>query len=358
MSDVIVAFDDYVYGTTAVYSSSFFHALLGELEVYSIEVVVDSLPGTPSGSAIVQVEMSSDGRNWLPRNSSPEITASITAGNETVASAGEVGAVVPLSLLRLKVQLTGSPGTPAARVQAFMRPRPDPRILPGRLAGCAMWLRADAGVSLDGTNGVSSWKDLSSGGHDGSQTTTLRRPRTSTSGINGQPTILFDASAAGSEQYLSLAGSLSLSSAHALLVAKNTNAIPSGSSRSGLWRMGSSGATATQFPFTDGKLYDDFGSNARYNEGTPVATVTNAYLYEVRAIAGSWTSFMNGTSQFTNAANTVAWSSSLEIGGNSAVGAFFDGHVAELAIYDHVLSDAERTLLLAYFNNRYQIGAV
>jgi len=87
-------------------------------------------------------------------------------------------------------------------------------------------------------------------------------------------------------------------------------------------------------------------------------TITNPFVYEVKATGSGWNSFLNGTSQFSNGTNTVAWSSALELGGNSASGVFFDGHVAELALYDHVLTAGERQALISYFNSRYALGAV
>jgi len=354
MSDVIVAFDDYVYGTASVYSSSFLHAILGEREAYSLQAVVDPLPGTPNGTITVQLETSGDGRNWVAKNQTAEISAAIAATVETIAFGYDANVRPGLALVRLNVALTGSPGTPAAHVQVFVTRRQDPKFVPARIPGCNAWLRADLGVTLAGSS-VTAWSDASGRGHDATQGTATRQPQYNQSPINGMPTIFFDASTVGSEKILSMGGGLSLTSAHAFLVAKNISAIPPTSARSGLWRLGNSGS-ASELPFTDGTIYDDLGSNTRYVTGAPVVTLTNPFVYEVRAIAGNWKSLINGTAQFTNVTNTVAWSATLELGGNSGAGVFYDGHIGEFMLFDHVLTDAERRSIISYINSRYTLS--
>jgi hypothetical protein len=87
-------------------------------------------------------------------------------------------------------------------------------------------------------------------------------------------------------------------------------------------------------------------------------SITNPYCYEVQATSSGWASFLNGAAQFSNPANTVAWPGTLELGGNLVGGVFFDGHLAEVLLFDHVLESGERNALVAYLNQRYALGMV
>jgi hypothetical protein len=201
---------------------------------------------------------------------------------------------------------------------------------------------------------VRTWNDVSGAGHDASQATGARQPTYNARSINGQPTVFFDASVPGAERIMSLAGSLSLSAAHVFFVAQSVSAVPPAAARSGIWHFGTSGLTS-HLPYIDSIIYDDFASNARYTCGAPVAAITSPYCYEVQA-SSVWASFINGVSQFTNTPNTVAWAGSPELGGNTGTGIFFDGHLAELILYDHVLQSGERDAIVFYLNQRYALG--
>lgn len=49
-------------------------------------------------------------------------------------------------------------------------------FVPTQLSGCVLWLRADLGVTLDGSNNVSQWSDQSSSGNNYAQGTSGNRP--------------------------------------------------------------------------------------------------------------------------------------------------------------------------------------
>lgn len=69
----------------------------------------------------------------------------------------------------------------------------------------------------------------------------------------------------------------------------------------------SAGANA-QFEWSDGHVYETFGTNARKDTGIPSiqATVTSAFfVYNVYGAPGDWQSFFNNTSQFSTLTNTI-----------------------------------------------------
>jgi Concanavalin A-like lectin/glucanases superfamily/F5/8 type C domain len=60
-------------------------------------------------------------------------------------------------------------------------------------SGAALWLKADAGVTINGTT-VSAWADQSGNGYNVSQATVANQPIFQASDFNGQPAISFDGS--------------------------------------------------------------------------------------------------------------------------------------------------------------------
>jgi len=359
MSDVIVAFDDFIHGSGTFYTSSFFNTLLGEADAYAIEATAEGADGSPTTSLAIQLETSGDGRNWSNKNPTAEISTSVTANGKTVATASDMNVRPAVALVRLRIDVSAVVGTPALNLRVHVRPARDSGFSPARLHGCNLWLRADIGVDFaPGSTTIGSWRDGSGAGHDATQATTVRQPAYNATLINGMPTVFFDASSAGSEKIFSLAGSLSLTAGHALLVGQSTSLTPPVAARTGLWHLGGGSPSATSFPFTDGLINDDFGSSTRYACGAPVVSITTPYCYEVQATSSSWASFFNGAAQFSNPTNTVAWPGTLELGGNLAAGVFFDGHLAEVLLFDHVLESGERNALVAYLNQRYALGMV
>ena len=57
--------------------------------------------------------------------------------------------------------------------------------------GLTVWLKADAGVTLNGST-VSAWNDQSGAGRNATQGTTAKQPLYVASADNGKPSVLFD----------------------------------------------------------------------------------------------------------------------------------------------------------------------
>jgi len=62
---------------------------------------------------------------------------------------------------------------------------------PSNSASTTFWLKADAGVSLDASNKVQSWTDLSANGYSVIQSVAAKRPIVSNNSVNGYPSIQF-----------------------------------------------------------------------------------------------------------------------------------------------------------------------
>jgi hypothetical protein len=67
-------------------------------------------------------------------------------------------------------------------------------FLPSSIAGLQFWVRADLGITMDGSNNVSNWADQSGNGRDLTAATTAR-PLFVTNLINGMPAVRFNGTA-------------------------------------------------------------------------------------------------------------------------------------------------------------------
>jgi hypothetical protein len=80
------------------------------------------------------------------------------------------------------------------------------RQIPIPIDGLQLWLKADAGVTLNGSN-VSKWADQSGNGNEAIQPDSPHQPLLVKDGLNGKPTIRFD----GLDDRLGLTGSKHMS---------------------------------------------------------------------------------------------------------------------------------------------------
>lgn len=111
-------FDDFIPSGTAVYTSVQTMKALGAGDQVGLFFVADqvALSGT---FATVTLEHSTDGRNWSPKNASPEINNKALNVGRTVLYGGEAWPTRPgLELVRAKIQLAAT-FTPVAHVKLF-----------------------------------------------------------------------------------------------------------------------------------------------------------------------------------------------------------------------------------------------
>lgn len=113
--------DEFVVGTTAVYTSPEFNDELGRCERLAIQAIVDQVTGT-TPTLLVQQEHSSDQRNFMNKNGSAEIPAtSISPTATTVLNGYELGTNPSNGYVRLRIQLGGT--SPQAHVKIWVTGR-------------------------------------------------------------------------------------------------------------------------------------------------------------------------------------------------------------------------------------------
>jgi hypothetical protein len=226
-------------------------------------------------------------------------------------------------------------GRPQGSMRSTLE-RGDPRKFSSN--GLACFLNAERGITID--TGVGVWAGVGGSGASASNATDATQPTLSaTGGPGGKPAVAFTGG-----QLLQFADVFSAFTAAELFMVWKADADPSVTGAGGLWYFGT-GGSADVIPFTDGNVYDGFGSSARKDAiaANPTVSLATWNRYSVVTTSAEWTSRINGTQHSTTATNTVAFHTSCNLGVSNNPGAvFFEGKVHEFVLFSSKLGASER----------------
>jgi hypothetical protein len=203
-----------------------------------------------------------------------------------------------------------------------------PPFSPGTIPGCLCWFAADQITGLANNDYVTTWPDLTINDKDFAQSNADYKPQYQTGVVNSLPALFFD----GNDRMLtpSLTGIRTV-----LAVAKFNGA--TFTSYNGLL----TGATAIVYLIgANGSpnLYDE-GAMARYKDGvSTLADATNAWHVFIAISSGTYT-FELQTGWDRNNGWTYGW----------------QGHIAEIAAYDSVLTPTQIADVTASLKTKYGI---
>lgn len=240
------------------------------------------------------------------------------------------------------------------------RSEEEPSFDPTNLWG---WWRADQGTftTHDGNTAsgasdpVGRWEDISGNDRHLLQSSAGNRPSLAAGIVNGKPVIRHNAQVA--KRWLVLPDMSELQEAEAFIVVAISSDPPTQGIHSGLWRMQASTVPgmSTHYPFTDGTIYDSFGSTVRKTVGNPTPSLTAFHLYNVVSADGEWTARLDGAQLFTTSSNTVAFPAAPELGRSFSTNgeAGLSGDIAEFILFEQVCSSQQRDEVEAYVASRY-----
>ena len=211
-------------------------------------------------------------------------------------------------------------------------------FLPSSLGGLALWLKADAGVTLAGSD-VTAWADQSSNGNNFSISSGTVTKDTNIIGSN--PAILFNGG--------KLAGNDIVTAKTIYAVIKTLNY--SASQYSAIFEATGGGLYSailgTEWGSYFNSEYSSFDSIAT-NTSTIIATISNdGETYEFRRDGETVTNETNGNGFYSR---SVAYLGNDGTGGQSA-----DVYLSEIIVYDRVLTILEIQQVEAYLNTKYAI---
>lgn len=216
-----------------------------------------------------------------------------------------------------------------------------------------LWLEAeDLTATLSDTDPISSWPDRSGVANDAVQTTGSLQPLLNTGEINSLATVRFD----GGDHFIlpqpfdGVGGEI-----FGVVKVDNDPSVAGtnpGEGRGGLWDFGSH-TLATHYPYSDGTIYEQFGTTSRKTTGNPTPLLTSPRLYNVSSGASTYTTRLDGNVHYTTATNTVGWNAAPRIGASVVGGFFMAGDIAAIIGYNRILTTTERALVQVYVADRW-----
>lgn len=227
------------------------------------------------------------------------------------------------------------------RVPSLGAPPWTPKALGSSLA---IWLRADLGITLNGST-VSAWADQSGNGHHVSQATASKQPPVTASAINGKPALRGDG---GTSSRRLDNGTYVTGTAHTVFVVYTHDGTAAYNSR------------AIDFQPGSNRLVGRYGLEHRAYNGAfltgPASASGVAVVSTYKQSAAGGVLYINGTSAATNV-TTVTSSTGISVMGNNSAGAeYMIGFLAEVVIMNVAASDADRQKVERYMGSRYGIA--
>jgi hypothetical protein len=221
--------------------------------------------------------------------------------------------------------------TYGSRNAAFASSSPTPLNF---LTNVALWLRPDPAYVTKSGADVSALINRGALGN----ATGVNSPQWTAidADFNGHPSI--SGNGTTNDRRFTLPNLSSLTVGEVFIVAKVNADPPGAAADSGFWKIGSVGGAGTHVPFTDGVIYDEFGSTAQKTVGDAAASLTSTFHYNVLSKDGEWTARLNGVQIFTTGTNTVGFSATPVLMGSSADNIWLNGKWA-----DFVLCSSEQT---------------
>jgi hypothetical protein len=233
-------------------------------------------------------------------------------------------------------------------------------FLPSSLGGLALWLKADAGVTLAGSN-VTAWADQSGSGNN-AVTNIGEEPTFVSSLLNGNPAIEFNGQGqimqiadANSLDFLNMSSFIVLKylgqgTANNIVYIKNADAgSTQGEAMYGL--VATNGDDVSFSQNVDG--WSDYRTSINIKDSIPrilsmTYDGTNQNVY----------SNGNFSNTFNIGGNIATSTGLLQIGGYNKsfdFAEYFYGQIAEIIMYNRAVTSTERQQVESYLNQKYQI---
>jgi chitodextrinase len=217
--------------------------------------------------------------------------------------------------------------------------------IPGRLSGLRLWLRADAGITADGNGVISAWADQSSAHNDAAATGPEAQVVTNV--FNGQAAVRLNGQSDGFQLPDVMNGA---GAGEILIVARLKDTT---NPANGLIHFG--GNTGTIYGTT--QIWNDFGGG----DGDPItlpdpSVLTSPHLFDASMSADGTGVVQINDVEISRKPNVGVYFRPNPVLGVDWQNEHFNGDIAEVIVYDHVLSAAERAAVSAYVTSKYALS--
>jgi hypothetical protein len=223
----------------------------------------------------------------------------------------------------------------------------------------ALWLDgSDPATMYDATSGgslvaadglIARLEDKSGNARHATQADTSRRPVRKTLQFGSLGAVKFDSDS------FELPNFLSGSSGEVFFVSKNDFDPPLAFQAGPVIGEFGTGQDS-HHPWSDGVIYNEFGTNARKTCGNPVPSLTNLSIFHISSQPGLWFLKINNSTLFTTNTNTVAWGTSPDIGTSKRSATYYwIGLMAEIIFIQSTLTETQRTDTVNYLATKWGV---
>lgn len=195
---------------------------------------------------------------------------------------------------------------------------------------------------------VSQVDDKSGNGNDATQGTALYQPLWVSGVQNGKSILRFTGGAR--DDHLIMGDYSSLTEGE-IFITIETDADPPGSGNdTGLWYFSTSSVAV--FPWTDGDIYENWGSTVRKTSLSKTTPLNQWNIYNVWSASNDWQNTINEEVVHNTTTNTVSFPAACNLGIGTLVFNLY-GDIGEVLIFNAKLSSADRTSVKTWLKNRW-----
>jgi hypothetical protein len=253
-------------------------------------------------------------------------------------------------MMRRGLRVTGQ-SQPAIRADQPGIYAPSSSFSPADIAGLSLWLKADAITGKADGDALSQWDDSSGQANHVTQATGAARPTYRTNVLNGKPVVRFD----GADDVLSKNPFNTASGLYSIFVVAKGSGV--GFQSPVDWDTGS--PRICQFRYNGAASFEAivFSATGNSTDTEPVTATAFSVIALIRRAAEAQV-YVNGASNGATARTGTpnAGLTSVLCIGARGTGLFLNGDVAEVAIYEGALSDADRGRVRSYLGTKYGIA--
>lgn len=232
--------------------------------------------------------------------------------------------------------------------------------------GIRLWLRPDSIVSGGDQQDVALWRSVEAELNHARQDTVSHRPifYARAGSPNGHPYVKFTPTASPSSpgQCLNLPDFCSDFTAAEILAVLKADNDPALASPAGqyLWSFSSTGILSDYGITGSGNIVETFGLNAAGGVGAnPALALTSWRLYNVRREIDDLNVYLDDVLLYSNpGVGACSFPAAPSIGGNQDANSWFSGGIAEILMFNRVLTADERTTILNYISPKFSLGLV
>lgn len=282
------------------------------------------------------------------------VTAVDSAGNESPAASVTVSVSAPPNYVLIDNALVGGEFSETTNALVGMRGSTLDEYDVLSLEP-TLWLKADAGITKDGSDRVATWADQSGNGFDFTQSTEAAKPIYTENELNGLPVIRFD----GSDDEMTSAatmGDFIDAGSFTVLVAAVINGTSS--------NVGGAYNNHALFGTTSGAMNIHARTNdvvycGIYDGGDKLVgrsyTEGDVFIFRARLDGGSIYVDLDGGSESSTASGDASGlANSCFLGRDDNGDQHLEFDLCEMIVFDSVLSDAKRDEIERYLNFRWQ----